>query len=429
MKRFLITISVAASILAVSTDSFAQNKRQDLKPWTQGARQTGKYRNLFAEAGYPQSEIDAKLANAWYTVFEGPNRVYEEVGDDMAYVSDVKNNDVRTEGMSYGMMLAVQWDKQDMFDRLFKWCITYMRHNDPSKPNYGYYAWSCKTDGTRNSDGAASDGELYYITSLIFASNRWGDDGKFNYKAEAQKILNDTMSKTGEGGIFPFINKEKKLISFVPEADRHHITDPSYHLPAFYEIWAEWADDGRADFWRECADEARKYLHKAIDPVSAINPDTSDYDGKPTTMWGNRGVSEFHYDSWRVPMNIAMDYSWYCKDAEWQSDYANRFQNTLYKYGVDKFPDQFGLDGGKPQFIMGAGGFRVLRHSIGIVGTSATASLMATDNKGWEFVDEVWNAKLEPYEDGYVDYYYDGIIYLFALMHLSGNYQIILPQQ
>ncbi len=42
-------------------------------------------------------------------------------------------------------------------------------------------------------------------------------------------------------------------------------------------------------------------------------------------------------------------------------------------------------------------------------------------------MDEVWNAKLEPYEDGYFDPYYDGFLYLFSLMHLSGNYQIIRP--
>jgi oligosaccharide reducing-end xylanase len=35
----------------------------------------------------------------------------------------------------------------------------------------------------------------------------------------------------------------------------------------------------------------------------------------------------FRYDSWRVPMNIAMDYSWYAKDSEWQEDYARRFQD------------------------------------------------------------------------------------------------------
>ncbi|MFC7669497.1 hypothetical protein ACFQT0_20630 [Hymenobacter humi] len=40
----------------------------------------------------------------------------------------------------------------------------------------------------------------------------------------------------------------------------------------------------------------------------------------------------------------------------------------------------------------------------------------------------LWNAKLAPYEDGYFDPYYDGLLYLFSLMHLSGKYQVIKPQ-
>lgn len=61
-----------------------------------------------------------------------------------------------------------------------------MQHQEG--PYKGYFAWSCKTDGTRNAQGAASDGELYFVTSLIFASNRWGNDTGINYLKEAQNI-------------------------------------------------------------------------------------------------------------------------------------------------------------------------------------------------------------------------------------------------
>lgn len=40
-----------------------------------------------------------------------------------------------------------------------------MQHQDG--PLKGYFAWSCQTDGKRNAQGPASDGELYYVTSLI----------------------------------------------------------------------------------------------------------------------------------------------------------------------------------------------------------------------------------------------------------------------
>ena len=402
-------------------NSFKAN-RAGIKPWTAGGRTTGKYRNLFLEAGYTQEEIDKKIADAWYRIFESSYRVYQEVGSDMAYISDVKNRDIRTEGMSYGMLLAAVRDKKDMFDRLWRWCVKYMQHKDG--PRKGYFAWHCRTDGTIISPGTASDGELYYVTALLFASNRWGNSTGIDYKKEAQNILNTMFSKTGEGGIYNIFSVEHKLITFTPDGTGWQFTDPSYHLPAFMEIWAEFADDGRSDFWRECAKAAREYLHKACDPVTGINPDITQYDG--SSMDARR--ASFHYDSWRVPMNIAMDFSWYNKDAAWQTDYANRFLKTLYeKYGVENFPDQLALNGSAPEFIMGAGGFRTLRHSIGFVGSTATLALATNDPRAWKFIDELWKQKLEPYEDGYYDGYYDGLIYLFALLHLSGQYQIVLP--
>ena len=97
-----------------------KDSRGKMKPWKKGAWKTGMYRNLFLDAGYSQAEIDAKLAKAYYDVFEGPDRVYFEAGDSMAYVSDVKNHDARSEGLSYGMMVAVQLNKKDVFDRLWR---------------------------------------------------------------------------------------------------------------------------------------------------------------------------------------------------------------------------------------------------------------------------------------------------------------------
>ena len=203
------------------------------KPWDKGAFETQKYRNLFAEMGYKQADIDAKLKSVFDGVFYGPDKVYFEVGDSMAYISDVKNHDVRTEGMSYGLMIAVQFDRQDIFDRLWRWGTKYMQHQDG--PLKGYFAWSCATDGTRNSQGPASDGELYYVTALIFASNRWGNNTGINYLAEAQNILNCSMEKDGTNRVMPFINVEHKLITFVPDIHGGRFTDPSYHVPAFYE--------------------------------------------------------------------------------------------------------------------------------------------------------------------------------------------------
>ena len=98
----------------------------------------------------------------YFRIFYGPQKIYFEVGDSMAYISDIKIM-MRTEGMSYGMMIAVQLNHKDIFDRLWRWSKTYMQHQDG--PLKGYFAWSCRTDGSRIVQASRSD-EIKYITAL-----------------------------------------------------------------------------------------------------------------------------------------------------------------------------------------------------------------------------------------------------------------------
>jgi oligosaccharide reducing-end xylanase len=157
-----------------------------------------------------------------------------------------------------------------------------------------------------------------------------------------------------------------------------------------------------------------------------LTPDYSDFSGAAhPTRWM---PVAFRFDSWRVPMNISMDYNWFGKDKTWQEDYAKRFQNFLRSKGIDTFEDQFNPDGSTPDVILQAGGIKKLRHSLGLVSTAACTSLINKEKNSFDFVHALWNAKLEPYEGGYFDPYYDGLLYLFSLMHLSGKYQIIKPQ-
>ena len=446
MKKMKNLLFMLLAVFAVSVSADAAN-----------------YRNVFVEMGYQPAQVDAKLKEVFNDVFRGPNKVYFEVGDTMGYVSDIKNHDARTEGMSYGMMVAVQFGEKDIFDRLWRWSKKYMQHQSGTRE--GYFAWSCKIDGTQNSPGAASDGELYFITALLFASNRWGDNTGINYKAEAQRILNCVQPKEytpeprqgGFGGFGGFgggqqqgpqkmylIDPETKLITFTPDGFGQRFTDPSYHIPAFYEVWAKYADDGRADHWKACAKASRELLHKCIDEKTGLNGDQCQFDGSemqgfrfpgrpqgqqngaPQTPPRN-GNNNFRYDSWRVPMNITLDYEWSGADAKWQQKYGETIQNFFYSQGIDKYVDQYRKDGTLPEGneILGAGGFRKLRHSIGLMSTLAAASILCKHDKKKEFVDALWNARHEPFEDGYFDAYYDGLLRLFAFMHLSGNYRII----
>lgn len=383
-------------------------------------------RNLFKEVGYSQKEIDLKVEKAYQDLFVGPNRVYFVVEDSLAYVSDLKNRDARTEGLSYGMMVTVQLNKKAEFDKIWRYARKYAQHQ--SGPREAYFGWSLNPKTHKmNSAGSASDGELFFVTTLLLASNRWGNNTGINYYGEARRILDAMWKKDGTGNIYHLINLEHKQISFVPEGGSYNWTDPSYHLPAFMEIWAAYAKDGHEQFYKDCADTSRAFLKRACHPITGLNADYTEFSGAARSFGRMSGA--FRYDSWRVPMNIAMDYMWYGKDREWQLEYGKKFQKFLRSRGIDTFEDQFNQDGTLPTDILGAGGFRKLRHSIGLVSTAATLSLMDGVDPKYDFVHKLWNSKLEPYEDGYFDPYYDGLLYLFGLMHLSGKYQIITPQR
>ena len=145
--------------------AWADRKRKEKN--MAGAYETKQYRNVFAEYGYSEEEIEKRVQETFETIFHGSEeeRFYHEAGEDMGFMEDTGNHDARTEGMSYGMMVCVQLDKKEEFDRLWKWTRTYMYMDEGSGKNY--FAWSCALDGTRNADGPAPDGARSSATRML----------------------------------------------------------------------------------------------------------------------------------------------------------------------------------------------------------------------------------------------------------------------
>lgn len=377
-----------------------------------GAVLTGKYRNVFKECGYSEDEITKRVEQTFETIFYGKEeeRFYHEVGDDMAYMEDTGNHDVRTEGMSYGMMVCVQMNKKEEFDRLWKWVRTYMYIENG--PNKNYFVWSCGLDGSKNADGPAPDGEEYFAMALFFASARWGDgEGIFNYGAEAKAILRECVHK-GEASHpgEPMWEPSNKLIKFVPGFD---FSDPSYHLPHFYELFAKNADPCDRTFWEQAAEASRGYLHLACHPKTGLSAEYADYDGKPHI--GHQeifGRHDWYYsDAYRTIANIGMDHLWFEKDP-WQVEIANRLQNFYCAEQKKHWDGVFLTDGTRLE--------EKALHPVAIVAVNAQASLAADGPYVKECVDRLWDTPLRTGDRRY----YDNFLYMFAMLALSGNYRI-----
>lgn len=383
----------------------------------QGAYYTGIYQNLFRELlGKNESEVKARIDKTFQQLFHGNDsteRVYFPVEPDKAYVEDILHKDVRTEGMTYGMMIAVQLNRKTEFDRLWNWAKTFMQHRVELRKNY--FAWHCNTNGAILDSTAASDGEEWFVTALFFASARWGDgEGMFNYRAEAQAILDAMLNKEeqpwSDGRITNMFNRKEKQVVFVPSIEAAGFTDPSYHLPHFYELWARWGDKNKK-FWCDAASTSRLFFRKAAHPSTGLMPDYAHFDGSPIN-WRGGGNDNFRYDAWRVGMNVALDYAWFARD-QWAVTQSNRLLNFFHSQGMGTYGSLFTLDGRRLSDD----------HSTGLVAMNAVACLASTNANRRDFVEELWNTPVPsgPYR------YYDGLLYMIAMLQVSGNFKIYDP--
>ena len=370
-------------------------------------------RDLFRELlGKSAADVDGKLAAAWRQLSLGDKnqRVYYPVGDDLAYIADIGSHDVRSEGMSYGMMIAVQLDRREEFDRLWQWACTHMRH--PAGPRQGYFAWQCRFDGTVLDPGTASDGEEWFAMALFFASHRWGNRaGIFDYGAEAQSLLREMLHKRAAEDVTPIFDRETKQVVFAPSGRASVFTDPSYHLPAFYALWAQWAaDPADRKFWAEAAATSRDFFRRAAHPRTGLMPEYAGFDGSPYVGFG-AGRGDFRFDAWRTLANVALDHAWFAADP-WQVEQSNRVLRFLQSHGP-RIPNQFSLDG-QPLST---------DESTGLLAMAAVAGLAADPEIARPFVQRLWDA---PVPTGQWRYY-DGMLYLLGLLEVSGNFRPYAP--
>lgn len=378
----------------------------------QSVWQSGQYRNILQEAGYSQDEINSKLRAMEQQFFEGdPNngRLYYELGSDEAYILDTGNDDVRTESMSYGMMICVQLNKKAEFDKLWRFVKNHCVHK--SGPNKGYMAWQLNKDGSIKDNNAAPDGDEYIATALMFAAGRWGNDTGINYWKEANCILENMLSKSHyvNSSYVNMFNKDEKQIVFVPYAQSAVHTDPSYHMPAFYELWSKWANNNR-QFWKECADKSREMYPKFANSTTGLMPDYAEFSGKARS--GEH--SDFRYDAWRCAMHMATDYMWF-KGSETEKQQTKKLLDFFYGKGIKDYKALYQLDG---TAINGGD------HSPGLVGCNAVGAMIYEDVKAWDFVDDFFEMTFPTGKYRY----YDGCLYFLSYLHASGNFKMYKPK-
>ncbi|MBN2369992.1 MAG: glycoside hydrolase [Vicinamibacteria bacterium] len=412
---------------------FNQRSDEPLTYVEKGAFETGIYRNLFIELGHSADEVTARVRDAYDRLFHGDpseEAVMFPAGANangpLAYIKDIGHDNICSEGMSYGMMIAVQLDRRDDFNALWNWAKTRMYHADAAHPCHGYFSWQALPDGTMIDEMPAPDGEEYMATALFFAAHRWGDgEGIFDYSSEARRLVSFMKNRAPIDGhvggnrktVVALFHPGAKSVRFTPDTNNFPIngdhTDPSYHLPAFYELWALWGLEQDREFWSDAATASRDFFVKAAHPKTALTPDYAEFDGRPKSASWDEGTANFRYDAWRTAINWSMDSAWWAKDAR-QHDLSDRLLAFFESKGT-LYGSAFTLDGNtlNPD------------HSPGLVAANAVASLAATRARARRFVKELWAARVPSGGTRY----FDGMLYLMSLLHVSGNFRIHAPSR
>jgi len=405
-------------------------------------------RNLFgALLGKTDAEVDAKVTTAVNRFFgigtdepttpvvESGYRCYYELPQDpsMGFVWAADSNDIRSEGMSYGMMIALQTDMHEQFDRLWNFTKTYLQFPADSEFSAwrNYFRWQGRVDTTdpqswvvtyAPSTVPAPDGDEYFAAALYLAHRRWGSDGAVNYLEEAKRISasmlhNEPTASSGAMGDvprYPIIHQTQNMVTFVPVGNANGFSDPSYHLPAFYDLFAL---DGPAEdsaAWTAVAEKSRQFLVLSAHPTTGLHPDYANFDGTPNSGGNMQQHDQFQFDAWRVVMNMAVDYAWFSRDARMRQQIEKYHAFFSTRLGENNVQNQlFSLDGS-----MASGG-----GSGALTATLAAASVASQRDDRARFVENLWNVGQQ---QGQYRYYQEGV-YLLGLLNVAGEFNYTWP--
>ncbi|MBP5503078.1 MAG: hypothetical protein J6Y24_09855 [Bacteroidales bacterium] len=416
MSVLLVCSFVTASFAQTHPTYFDENGAyfgpdyEETEPNYNGAYYTGIYTSPFKTVlGKTDEEIQDKLDQLWDHYFKGDDnsKVYYDKGSE-AYIMDIANHDVRSEGMAYGMMICVQTNHKEEFDKLWNWAKNHMWHKDGDWD--GYFAWQRNESGTGGDDNCVPDAEMYFMMSLMFAANRWGDD---QYREDALYIMDKMWNNLGH----KLFNQGNYIIVFQPMGSCKDFSDPSYDLPAYVDLLSRWAEKD-TEKWKKSVTATRDHLYKSSHYKTGLFTDYSNFDGTPHPESYNDKAEYYMYDAMRCAMNYGMDYYLFGADATRQEEMA--------KHIIDFFEE----DGyTHARFTWNGTIYGSDKYTQGEAGANAVACFALLGNSKYDEavkknMQMAWDAK--PMTGRHR--YYDGIVHYMAMLHLCGSFKIWKPK-
>jgi len=271
-------------------------------------------------------------------------------------------NSTVSEGVAYGMLLAVYASDQPTFDKLWQYSQLWLN-------SHGLMNWYINAEGTQAlGTGAATDADEDMAFALVMADARWGGGGSLgsSYLTLAKKLI---------GLIWQYEVDHSRADVLTPGdgfADGS-IINISYFAPAYYRVFGRVTGD--AAHWDGVASTSYTVIEKTLNAQNGnaqngLVPAWSTPDGTPSAPQGQSQT--FHQlDSCRTPFRVAQDYCWFAEPrALAYLQKINAFYSTI---GASAIVDGYDLNGTPhAQFVMD-GGPRAASF-VGAAGVAAMAT-------------------------------------------------------
>jgi endo-1,4-beta-D-glucanase Y len=300
-----------------------------------------------------------------------------------------------SEGIGYGMLLAVYANDQSTFDNLWKYEQLFL-------DNHGLMNWYISSDGNSVlGTGAATDGDEDMAFALLMADKRWGGQGSLSttYLAAA---------KTQIGLLWQYeVDPNHGYVLTSGDQSDGSVINISYFAPAYYREFGQ-ATNAAAN-WKKVIDECYTVISATLNAANGnqsngLVPAWSTPAGVPMTPPGTSMPLYHQLDSCRTPFRLGEDYCW---NAEPRAlTYLQKLTGFYASVGVANMVDGYDLNGTPhPQFVT-AGGPRAASFvgpaGVGAMATGTTyvklrddayASVATlTDLAGSTYYQESWTA-------------------------------------
>jgi len=243
-------------------------------------------------------------------------------------------NSTVSEGIAYGMLIAVMLGEQALFDAFCGYSLEFANER-------GLMAWYIAPDGDKAlGTGAASDADEDIAWALVMAHRQWGGRGALreSYRDHARRQIDR---------IFEHEVDHQGIVGLFKPGDewRSNVFNPSYFAPNQYRLFGEIS--GNRAGWQQVVDVGYALVEASLcaesgNQQNGLVPAWCDAQGRPVEAFPG-AEQNYQTDSARLPFRLAQDYAYY-SDPRARS-YVAKTSAFFAAIGAESIGDGYHLDG------------------------------------------------------------------------------------